>query len=371
MIKYALFFFLLLPLTSAAQTISGTLIDEASHPLSFVTISNVRTHDGSYSTDEGKFVIDTSGLRQDDQFLFSHIGYDEIKMTVAQLSAMQKPIQLKPKNYSISEVVVKPTGAKDMLMDALSHIKDNYPAEFTKNHIIFKDYSKISGEKNHYNFFDFNMYLPSYLAKDSPHIYSTDIRHEMYEKKGALFHAQLTPVALLRALMYPEKLFNEKALKENDFTLISTSAIIDSEEYDLIKYKRLPQKEDKSVTVEGNIYINKKDKGIRYIDLHVYNQSAQRFALVIKMDTLNVNAKVAYKKVEGKYVLDYISQATYASGRFFGAKMNVEMSSSEKVIDRTMHLKMDEIVMKTEVDEILLEEKPKNIKEMKAEPDMK
>ena len=371
MMKFNFIFFLLIASSTTAQTITGTILDEAGHPMSFVTISNVRTHDGIYSTDEGKFAIDLSGLAQSDQFLFSHIGYDEMKLTVAQLSALQNPLQLKPKNYSIAEVVITPTGAKDMLIDALGHIKDNYPSEFTKNHIIFKDYSKISGEKNHYNFFDFNMYLPSYLAKDSPRIYTTDIRHEMYEKKGSLFSAQLTPVVLLISLMYPEKIFDEKSLKENDFTMVSTSAMIDGEEYNVIRFRRLPQKKDRSVTVEGNIYINKNDKGIRFIDLHVYNQEAQRFALVVKMDTLNVNAKVAYKKVDGKYALDYISQATYASGKFFGAKMNVEMSSSEKVIERSMHLKMDEIVMKTEVDDILLKEKPKNIKEMKAEPDMK
>ncbi|MFM9726444.1 hypothetical protein ACKI1L_38620, partial [Streptomyces scabiei] len=77
-----------------------------------------------------------------------------------------------------------------------------------------------------YNFFDFNMYLPSYLAKDSPRIYSSEISHEMFEKKGALFHAQITPVELLKALMYPEKIFSDKVLKENDFTLVSTSVII-------------------------------------------------------------------------------------------------------------------------------------------------
>jgi hypothetical protein len=371
MIKTYFAIFILLSSVSQAQTISGRVIDEQSHSLSFVTVSDARTHTGSYTDDEGRFRIDIPSGTEDDVIIFSHIGYEEVRMSAAQISSLSSTIQLKPKNYSLKDVVIRPTAAKDMLIDALSHIKDNYPLEFTKNHIIFKDYSKISGEKNHYNFFDFDMYLPSYMAKDSPRIYSKDNRHEMYEKKGALLSAQITPVELLKMMMYPEKVFDEKALREHEYTLLTSSTMIDSEEYNVISFRRLPKKSDRSVTSEGTIYINKRDKGIRYINFHVYNQKSQRFALVIKMDTMNVNVRVAYKKIDDKYALDYISQTTYASGSLVGKKMNVEMSSSEKVIDRTMHLKMNEIVMKTEVDDIILREKPKDIKEMETEPDMK
>jgi hypothetical protein len=119
------------------------------------------------------------------------------------------------------------------------------------------------------------------------------------------------------------------------------------------------------------VYINKKDKGIRFIDFHIYNEKASRFLLVFKMDTLNINAKIAYVKVDGKYMLDYIHQATYASGKIFGKHENLVFSSSAKVIDRQAHLKMNQIVMKTEVDDIFTNEKPKDIKELKSEPDMK
>ncbi len=356
-------------LGSFAQTISGVIDDEASHPLSFATVSNVKTQIGTYTDGAGKFKIDISNLAQSDEIVFSHLGYTDIKMTVAQLSALKDPIVMQPKNYSLHEVVVGPGVAKDLLMDALSHIKDNYPAEFTNNHILFKDYSVITGEPNHYNNFDFNMYIPSYLAKDSPRIYTVDNKHEMYEKKGALFHVQIEPIWLMK-LMYPERFFNEKRLKENDFEMVSTSTMIDGEEYDVIQFDRKPQKGDHSITARGHVYINKNDKGIRFIDVHVYNAEPSRFALVFKMDTLNINAKIAYVKIDGKYMLDYISQATYASGKFFGKK-NLVFSTTARVVDRQAHLKMNQIVMKTEVDDIFTNEKPKDIKEMKTVPDMR
>ena len=363
-------FLLLLSLSSFAQSISGTLIDEQSHPLSFVAFSNIPTKIGGYSDEEGKFSIDVSNLKETDEIVFSHLGYVEIKMTIAQLRAIKDPIKLQAKNYSLHEVVVGPGDAKSLLMDALAHIKDNYPAEFTNNHILFKDYSVIDKAPNHYYNFDFNMYIPSYLAKDSPRIYTVDHKHEMYEKKGTLFKAQIKPTLLLK-LMYPERLFDEKRMKENNFQMATTSTTIDGEEYDVIEFNRIPQKGDHSITGKGHVYINRKDKGIRFIDVHVYNLKSSRFFLVAKMDTLNINVKIAYIKIDGKYMLDYISQATHGSGSFFGKHIDVVFTSSAKVIDRQTHLKMNEIIMKTEVDDIFTNEKPKDISELKATPDMR
>lgn len=360
---------LLFSIGASAQTLTGTLLDEQSHPLSFATVSDTKAQIGVYSDDAGRFSIDVSGLKETDEIVFSHLGYVDLKMTVAQLSALKDPVRLQPKNYSLHEVVVGPGGAKELLLDALSHIKDNYPGEFTNNHILFKDYSILTGEPNHYNNFDFNMYIPSYLAKDSPRIYTVVNKHEIYEKKGGLIHVQIEPIWLMK-LMYPERFFNEKALKENDFQMVSTSTTIDGEEYDIIEFLRKPKKDDHTVTAKGHVYINKNDKGIRFIDLHIYNTAPSRFAVVFKMDTLNINIKIAYLKVEGKYMLDYISQATYASGKFFGKK-NLVFSTTARVVDRVPHLKMNQIVMRTEVDDIFTNEKPKDIKEMKTPPDMK
>jgi hypothetical protein len=368
--KSILFFLLFLTLSSFGQTISGILADEQSHPLSFVAFSNIATKTGGYSDESGKFNLDISALKESDEIVFSHLGYVEVKMTVGQLTTMKDLIILKAKNYSLHEVVVGPGDAKSVLMDALSHIKDNYPAEFTNNHILFKDYSVISGEKNHYYNFDFNMYIPSYLAKDSPRIYTVDHKHEMYEKKGTLFKAQIKPTMLLK-LMYPERLFNERMMKDHDFQMATTSTTIDGEDYDVIEFNRRPQKGDHSITARGHVYINRKDKGIRFIDIHVFNEKAARFFLVAKMDTLNINAKVAYIKVDGKYMLDYISQTSYASGSLFGKHQNLAFTSTARVTDRQTHLKMNEIIMKTEVDDVFTNEKPKDIKELRAEPDMK
>jgi|GEM_PF-2234861 len=374
--KLFLILSLFMSLGALAQSVSGTLIDEESHPISFVAFSNINTKIGGYTDEGGRFTLDISGLKESDEVVFSHLGYVEVKMTVAQLSALKDPIQMKPKNYALQEVVVGPGDAKNVLLDALAHIKDNYPSEFTNNHILFKDYSVINKEPNYFINFDFNMYVASYLAKDSAFIYTTDNKHQMYEKKGTLFGAQIKPTLVMKA-MYPERLFNKKLLEEAAFQMATTSTVIDGEEYSVIEFSRKPQKEDPAIVkkggiyFKGHVYINKKDQGIRFIDLHVYNQNAARYMLVTKMDSLNFNAKVAYIKVDGKYVLDYISQSFTGSGNIVGKHMDIFSSSSAKVLDRKLHLKMNEIVMKAEVDDIFEKEKKKDIKEMKGAPDMR
>ena len=363
---------LIVSLGSFAQIVSGVIEDEASHPLSFATVSNVKTQTGTYTDDAGKFSIDVSSLVPTDEIVFSHLGYTDIKMTVAQLSALKDPILMQPKNYSLQEVVVGPGVAKDLLMDALSHIKDNYPAEFTNNHILFKNYLTINGEQNMYDFFDFNMYIPSYLAKDSPRIYTVDNKHERYQRKGGvfgLFDVEIQPTLVLK-LMYPERFFNEKTLKENDFQMVSTSTMIDGEEYDVIEFDHKSKRREFHVTAKGHVYINKNDKGIRFIDAHFYTTESSHIALVIKVDTADINIKIAYKKLDGKYMLDYVSQNSYGVVNFFGRK-NIVSVTNAKVIDRQAHLKMNQIVMRTEVDDNFDKEKPKDIKEMKIVPDMR
>ena len=361
----------MISLTPVAQTISGRVIDEESHPLAFVTVSVLSTHDGGYTDEEGRFTINITSDGQDDIIVLSHIGYEEVKMTVSRITALPSPIQLKPKNYGLKEVTIKPTAAKDLLIDALSHIKDNYPADFTQNHILYKEYLKQNGSKIRYNFFDYDMYLPSYLAKDSPRIYSTVRKYEMYTENGHPLSTERSSPNRLLKLMYPEKLFNEKALKDNDFEITSTDAVLDSEEYNVIKVRRRPQKSEKSIRLEGKVFINKKDKGIRYIEIHVYNEHPDRFMLVAKLDTLNIIEKIAYTKMEGKYYLDYVNESVFATGNLVGKHMNIFHALSAKVIDRKTNLKMNEIVMKTEVDDIILREKPQDIRGLHSTPDIK
>lgn len=367
--KYRWFVLLsLLSLSCFAQNISGTVIDDKSFPISFAAVSNVRTQTGGYTDENGKFMIDMKSSLPEDEIVFSHIGYEVVRMTVAQISARQSPITLTATEYKLHEVEIKPTDAKDILMDALSHIKDNYPGDFSRNHVIYKDYLEINDTPMRSYYFDYDLFLPSYLAKDSPRVYSTDKKHDMYthnaQKQGG---GSGSPTHLVKQ-MYPEKIFDPSELINDGFSLTSTSEIIDSEEYNVVSFKHKPPFLAKSLQIAGTAYINKKDKGIRFINMHMYSLYPGRVMLLAKIDTLNYLENIAFKKVDGKYVLDYIVTSVFARGKLVGKHIGVVQSTSIKVTDRQLKLKANEIEMKTEVDDILLNEKPKDIKEKHAEP---
>jgi hypothetical protein len=351
--------------------VTGRVIDEELHPLSFVTVTDLETHTGSYTDDDGRFNIDLMSGSSDDLISFSHIGYEEIKIKASQIVKMKTPIQLVPKKYGLKEVTIKPVNAKTILMDAMAHIKDNYPTDFTRNHVIYKDYWKVRDTASRYYFFDFNMYLPSYLAKDSPRIYTTDIRHDIYNQNRMTGANALSSPTRLVKQMYPEKVFDPRELIKDGFKLVSTSEVIDSEEYNVITFKHKSPIVAHSLVMEGTAYINKKDKGIRFVNLHLFSIHKGRIMLFVKVDTLNYQEKIAFKKVEGKYVLDYITNSLYGRGRIFGQNISLFQVRTLKVSESKMNLKMNEIEMKTEIDDILYREIPKDIKDLKSEPDIR
>lgn len=162
--------------------------------------------------------------------------------------------------------------------------------------------------------------------------------------------------------MYPEKIFDLKELISDGFSLISGSALIDSEEYDVISFKHKPLSIAKSLQIDGTAYINKTDKGIRFINMRLYSLHPGRVMFLAKIDTLNYVEKIAFTKVDGKYVLDYITASVFAKGKLVGKHVGVVQSTSIKVTDRQLKLKSNEIEMKTDVDDIILKENPKDIR---------
>jgi hypothetical protein len=375
---------LLLPLFSAAQdlsfgingsniTLSGRFVDEYNHPLSYVGIYVPKTQQGSYTDDDGKFDITKiggAGVGQRDSIYFTHIGYEEWRTTAENLlTTNRNQLTLTPKKYDLKEVTVKPGDTRDMLRNAVARVKQNYPSTFSNSEIVFKDYSKRSGDRTHYYFFHYNLFLPGYSLADSDKVYNKVLAHEMFVKKGQMFMPEIKPGQLIQ-LMFPEKVFSEKELKENEYKFLGTENI-DGEEMNVIEFKSIPKKKNEAIAATGKAYIQTKDQAIRFIEFHIFNERAKRFMLVAKMESLNVNVKVAYKPLGGKYVLDYISQTTYATGSLFGKSEDMSFSTTAKVLTTKLDVPASEIPQKNEIKDIFKNEKPKPIEEMKAEPDMR
>ena len=363
-------YFLFYSCHTFCQLVSGTIVDEANRAMSYVNVYNIRTQQGLYSNDEGGFILDEKKCTLTDEILFSHLGYEEVRMKVHEIAVLKTPIQLKSKDYNLKEVEVKPIDAKNILREVIAKASENYPTTFTKHEISFKDYSKISNKKNHYYYFHYNTWIPSYQHKKNDLGYSQVLQHELYNSGDGMFDFNGMSPAQLMLIMYPNELFKEEELAKHDYQLLS-SIYYEGEELDVISVRDIPKKKGDFAAVEGKIYLTK-NKAIRMIEVHIYNTTSKRFFLVAKMDSLNVNVKVIYKPVgKGKYVLDYISQTTYASGKLLGKSMNLNYYTTAKVLSTGLDISDNKIPKMHQVEDVLKEEKAKPIEEMQMEPDMK
>lgn len=144
--KYILSAFLvILFLPSFAQSISGTVKDsESKEVLPFTNIVIQGQTKGSISNSEGRFILDTKGLSNQDIIIFSYMGYATTKVPVSKLSAEQD-ILLKPISVNLSEVEVysKEQSAKDVIKKVRKNMETNYPDPAYKQRLFTHRYERI------------------------------------------------------------------------------------------------------------------------------------------------------------------------------------------------------------------------------------
>lgn len=92
--------------------------------------------------------------------------------------------------------------------------------------------------------------------------------------------------------------------------------------------------------------------------------------LVAKMDSLNVNVKMAFKKMGDTNVIDYISQTTFAKGSLFGKSENLHYSTTAKAVSHELNVPETAVYKANDVERIFKKEKAQNINALTAEPDM-
>jgi CarboxypepD_reg-like domain len=370
MIKHIVIFLFSLYFTNShAQSWTGTLTDELGQSLSYVNVAVVRTQVGTFSDELGHYSIDTNIMQPSDEVVFSHLGYNEVRIKFATLRQQTGAVVMRARDYQMREVVILPRDARSMMLDALAAVKDNYPDEFTKQEIVFKDYSMRNGKRSHYGYFHFDMYVPSYARYDSLHTYTTVRDYALYERSKELFTASMSPDNLL-PFIFPSHTFNKDWIDRHEFSMAGTTAY-QGDTLDVIRFKLLPKAKEDFIAGIGIIYIDQRDKAIRYVQFDLSSAHSKRFFLVAKLDTMMVHIQVAYRKTDGKYMLDYATQKTYAQGKLFGGAQNLRYSTTMRGLATIPHLKANQIVMRNEVRDLVLTLKPKEIDQMKEEPDMK
>lgn len=357
-----------LSIYAQSEWIEGQILDaETDYPLPYSNVYIPSSKEGMFANDEGIFRIKNEGITDTDSIWFSHLGYEDVRTTIAILKQKGNVIKSKPTQYSLHEVVITPLHAKQMLQEALANTKDNYPEDFSKVRMLFKEFSKRNGHRSHYSYFDLDAYIETYQGKKT-NVYSRVYDYEIYDKKGE-YSFSFKPTDIVQFAMV-ENTFREDRLKNFEFTYLG-STNYEGAELDVIGFKNKPDGKNDFANAKGRVFITKEKKAIQYVEMNIESFRSKRFFLVAKMDTLNVVAKIAFKPVEDLYAIDYAVQTTYAKGKVFGKNENLVYSTTMKTKEQKLHLKPEEVYKEKEVERIIKKQAPKDISLLKEDPDMR
>lgn len=138
---------LLLPLISFSQTtITGTVIDQVSKkPLSFASIAVQNSSTGTMSNDVGNFELRLKEGQTEIQI--SYIGYIDTTITVNPENNNYQ-ISLKPYEYQLAEVIVRPYTPLEYIKEALRKHPSLIPTEAFETRAFFAAKSSIVNDNN-------------------------------------------------------------------------------------------------------------------------------------------------------------------------------------------------------------------------------
>ena len=134
--RYAIFTLLtcLCCLTVTAQTdsiwtFSGKVTDTKTRKgMPYVSVTD--NHVGTVTNEEGEFTLKLK--KEPEGISFSYVGYKTRRLTAREcktLEAEGKPVQLQASSVVLSEVLVRGADAKNIVLNAIDKIEDNYPKE--------------------------------------------------------------------------------------------------------------------------------------------------------------------------------------------------------------------------------------------------
>ncbi len=128
------------PVTRHVNSHAKKLVDaQTGEGIAFASIALVNSSKGVTSNALGEFAFHVPGSGSNDHVIFSCIGYETKKITVAELNTLRQ-IKLTPQAYLLDEVEVKAKGlsVRDIIKKAEKLIKKNYYQYANQQELFFR-----------------------------------------------------------------------------------------------------------------------------------------------------------------------------------------------------------------------------------------
>lgn len=285
----------------------GMLKDkESNDPLVFATIAVEGENTATISNLDGEFILKISKSSKAKNIIISHLGYENLIVSIRDLKADRNILKLEPAILTLSEITVFPDSPEYLIRMVLNKVRENYGNKAYNMTGFYREYIK---KKNRYVGLSeavVYLYKASYtgLLNDQIQIYKGRKGTDVRKLDTVLFKLQGGPATtmLLDIIKNPTVILDVESLEYYNFKIINMIKIGDKLNY-VIEFK---QKDDVDFPLyDGRYYVDMENLALTAADFSL-NVTNPVLASRIFLRKKPVGAKVI--PVSAKYSVKYREQ---------------------------------------------------------------
>lgn len=212
---------------NSIKKIEGQVFDKTSgNPLAFASLGFIYNGKGTITNEEGNFVINNVTNINNDTLLCSFIGYRSVKLAQSDMHNRVVKIGLETELTNLPQVVIRVNEPRQLILQALSKISQNYANQPTIYSAYFREISQQNDQ-----YIDINEALIDLYKASYTNLYDRDQARIFKSRKK-------TNVQAIEAMQYK---FEGGIYNTLQIDLIKNRpSFIDSEFFEFYNYQMLP-----------------------------------------------------------------------------------------------------------------------------------
>ena len=297
-------------------TLSGRIFDRINRdPLPFASVGIEGQGLGVVSNSNGEFVLKIPVSLESEQVCVSCLGYNNICLSVKELSKTPKDFPMDRNYISIQEVIIRKTDARNLIRGAIKNREKNYsnvPVYLTG---FYREAVNKSKKYMFYSEAVMQIYKSSYTSE-----YDADMVKILKSRKMQDISMEDTVVVKLKSglqaslgldiVKNPSDFLNEENFDQYKYVM-SDIVSIDNRSAYLIEFE--PRENADEALFEGKLYIDIQTLAIISCQFGIskskIRENQGRFIAKkdkgIKLKISNISYEVSYRQIGDKYYLNY------------------------------------------------------------------
>ncbi|MFC2115638.1 carboxypeptidase-like regulatory domain-containing protein [Bacteroidota bacterium] len=303
--------------STAYQPIQGKIVDiRTGNPIIFANIYLAGTNIGTVSNSEGNFLVKIPFFIDNKTIIISSIGYKNIEFSIGDLDTENNYIELEPNPIPIEEVTIINMDARELLVQALRKIPDNYS---NKPVMVTSFYRETIKQNRNYVAVSeavLDVYKSSYTRiadMDRVIIFKGRKSTDVKKMDTVLVKLQGGPrtMFILDIVKNPIELLDEESMGYYIYHMGGIVNIDDRQAY-VVEFTQLDHIEFPLYT--GKFYISADDFGIIGTEFRISQSKlddasqylVRKKPAGMQIDILNASYLVNYRFNDGKWYLNHV-----------------------------------------------------------------